>query len=76
MYLATLPKKIFIFSSVLYLLEGAVAMLTGSRSDFMLNIIIVLVYMTMRSYRNKKANGKYWFGKTPIILITILVPFY
>lgn len=76
MYLATLPKKKYLYFPVfLYLLEGAVAMLTGSRSDFMLNIIIVLVYMTMRSYRNKKANGKYWFGKTPIILITILVPF-
>lgn len=76
MYLSTLPKrKSLYFPVFLYLIEGMVAMLTGSRSGFMLNLLIILIYMIMRSYRNKKVCGKYWFGKTSIFLSIILVPF-
>lgn len=83
-YLATMPsKKKSIFPITIYLGLGFLAALTGRRSDFMLSVLIILVYFCIRSIPNvrkeitekkKEIQEKKWLGKFEIILGIIIGP--
>ncbi|PEC10790.1 O-antigen polysaccharide polymerase Wzy family protein [Bacillus toyonensis] len=71
-YLGTLPtkKKSFI-PLVLYVLSGCLSLAVGQRNNFVLNILIVLVYLCLRNYTDKKEK---WFGKKEIIACVCALP--
>lgn len=74
-YLATIPnKKRALFLIALYLSEGIVSMFTGSRSDFMLNILIVFIYFAFRTVRSNHTNEKPWLGKKEWIIAIVSLP--
>ena len=72
LYMATLPSKDeakkFI---VIYLLVGFLSLLIGGRSEFMLAIIFIIVYMFLR---NNIDNRQSWITRKGIIFVVILVP--
>lgn len=74
-YLATFPnKKRALFLVVLYLFEGVVSMFTGSRSDFMLNILIIFVYFAFRNVRANYTNDDPWLGKKEWLIAIVSLP--
>ncbi|WP_455537646.1 O-antigen polysaccharide polymerase Wzy family protein [Terrisporobacter sp.] len=71
-YLGTLPtKKKTIIPIIMYLILGVLSLLTGQRSNFVLNIMIVLVYLCLRNITDKDYK---WFGKKEIIITVCLLP--
>ena len=72
LYMATLPSKgeakKFIF---IYLLIGFLSLLIGGRSEFMLAIIFIIVYMFLRNYIDNKQS---WITRKGIILVIMFVP--
>lgn len=70
--LATLPsKKESIPYIGLYLLEGILMLLSGRRSEIMLNLLIVFIYIIFRHSLN--SNEK-WLKKKYVVYIAALVP--
>lgn len=74
-YLATFPNKKRAFSIIaLYLFEGVISMFTGSRADFMLNILIVFIYFAFRNVRAKNSDEVAWLGKKEWLIAVINLP--
>lgn len=72
MFLATLPaKKKALIPLMLYLLLGTLSLVVGNRNDFVLNILIVIIYFCLRNLTDK--NEK-WFGKKEIIVCMSAFP--
>lgn len=88
-YLSTFPsKRKSLFPVILFLTEGFLSALAGRRSDFILNILIVLIYYCVRSIsssesecENKKSERK-WIGKfewslgivsTPLLIVFMTI---
>ncbi|QCS53923.1 O-antigen polysaccharide polymerase Wzy family protein [Priestia flexa] len=64
-YLGTLPtKKKSAIPILLYLSLGVLSLIVGQRNTFVLNILIVLVYLCLRNLTDNNAK---WFGKKEII---------
>ncbi|MEW4265838.1 O-antigen polysaccharide polymerase Wzy family protein [Priestia megaterium] len=71
-YLGTLPtKKKAAVPLVLYLLLGGLSLVVGQRNNFVLNILVILVYLCLRNITDKKEK---WFGKKEIILCLSTFP--
>ncbi|PHG53211.1 O-antigen polysaccharide polymerase Wzy family protein [Bacillus wiedmannii] len=71
-YLGTLPtKKKSLIPLVLYVLSGCLSLAVGQRNNFVLNILIVLVYLCLRNYTDKKEK---WFGKKEIVACICAFP--
>ena len=83
-FLATKPsKKESILPIGLYLVEGIFSLLSGRRSGFMLNILILFIYFCLRNIKNRedlfsktrtwlKKGG--WIGKKEIIGAILILP--
>ena len=75
MYLATMPtgKKLYI-PIAMYLFEGTFAMMTGSRQAFMLNILIIVIYILFRRLiSTKKIIGGLAVSLPAIIILLNVV---
>ncbi|MGG4040959.1 O-antigen polysaccharide polymerase Wzy family protein [Bacillus smithii] len=71
-YLGTLPSKRKCFLPLLlYLSLGVLSLFVGQRNNFVLNILIVLIYFCLRNITDK--NEK-WFGKREIISCIFTFP--
>ncbi|MBT2616775.1 MULTISPECIES: O-antigen polysaccharide polymerase Wzy family protein [unclassified Bacillus (in: firmicutes)] len=71
-YLGTLPsKRNSLIPLMLYLLSGGMSLVVGQRNNFVLNILIVLIYFCLRNITDK--NEK-WFGKKEIIMCISAFP--
>lgn len=73
MFLATLPtKRKAAFPIILYLLLGTFSLVIGNRNDFVLNLLIVIIYLGLRNLTDKKEK---WFGKKEILVCISIFPF-
>lgn len=71
-YLGTLPsKRKSFFPLVLYVISGVLSLIVGQRNNFVLNLLIVLVYLCLRNITDKKQR---WFGKKEIISCIVSFP--
>ncbi|KQB91650.1 sugar isomerase [Geobacillus sp. PA-3] len=71
-YLGTLPTKRKCFLPLsLYLSLGALSLIVGQRNNFVLNILIVLIYLCLRNITDKDEK---WFGKREIIICLCAFP--
>ncbi|MCU5028588.1 sugar isomerase [Bacillus thuringiensis serovar brasilensis] len=71
-YLGTMPtKRKSILPLVLYVVSGGISLLVGQRNNFVLNILIVLVYLALRNFTDKKEK---WFGKKEIVSTIVSFP--
>ena len=76
-YLATLPKKKEAFWFILqYLALCAIKMVYGSRCDFILGLMFVLVYFVIRDRINNryKLEDVKWIGRKEIIITVFSIP--
>lgn len=81
-YIATMPsKRKSLLPVFLFLLEGYLFALTGRRSDFVLNILIILIYFCIRSLPKETEKLKVkseievkWLGKFEWCLGLISIP--
>lgn len=76
-YLATMPEKRKCLWLILqHLICGALKMVYGSRSDFILGLMFVLVYFLLRDKINEKngiESGK-WYGKKELVFTVVSIP--
>ena len=76
-YLATMPEKRKCLWLILqFLICGALKMIYGSRSDFILGLMFVLVYFLLRDKINEK-NGiedVKWYGKKELAFTIASIP--
>lgn len=71
-YLATMPtKRKSIIPIILYLGLGITSLFVGQRNIFMLNILIVLIYLCIRHATDNKEK---WFGRKEILLSVSAFP--
>ncbi|MGG3987023.1 O-antigen polysaccharide polymerase Wzy family protein [Bacillus smithii] len=64
-YLGTLPsKRKCVLPLSLYILSGVLSLIVGQRNNFVLNILIVLIYFGLRNITDK---DEIWLGKKEII---------
>lgn len=71
-YLGTLPsKRKSIIPMLLYVFLGVLSLITGQRSNFVLNIMIILVYLCLRNITDKDDK---WFGKKEIVATVCALP--
>lgn len=74
-YLATLPAQKKAWLPILaYLFVDGLSVLTGSRSDFMLDVLILFIYFCYRNILAKQTGTQAWFGKKTIIAGIISAP--
>lgn len=74
-YLATLPeKRKTVPVLVQFLLCGALKMVYGSRSDFILGLMFIVVYYVIRD-RIEENRDIHWFGMAEKIFTVISIPF-
>ncbi|MDE5415844.1 O-antigen polysaccharide polymerase Wzy family protein [Alkalihalobacterium chitinilyticum] len=84
-FLATKPrKKESVLPIGLYIIEGIFSLLSGRRSGFMLNLLIIFIYFCLRNKDNKeniyKSAFKWlpkkdkWVGKKEIIATILALP--
>ncbi|WP_262587933.1 O-antigen polysaccharide polymerase Wzy family protein [Staphylococcus sp. IVB6181] len=74
-YLATLPaKKKAWLAIAAFLLVDSLSVMTGSRSDFMLDVLILFIYFCYRNRLAKDTQTDKWFGKKTIITGVVLAP--
>ena len=67
-YLATMPtKKATMIVFLQYLVCSALKMVYGSRSDFVLGLMFIVVYF-------KDSNESLWFGKKELLFTIISIP--
>ncbi|MEB6548867.1 O-antigen polysaccharide polymerase Wzy family protein [Heyndrickxia sporothermodurans] len=73
MYLATFPNKRKSFIPLmLYLLLGTLSLAVGNRNIFVLNILIVIIYLCLRNFTDKSEK---WFGKKEVFICIGAIPF-
>lgn len=73
-YLSTMPtKKKSIIPILLYIIEGGIAAISGRRSIFMLNILIVFIYYITRNELASNYKEK-WFKKIELIISIGILP--
>ncbi len=72
-FLSTLPtkRKSFIPLS-LFFLSGVLYLFVGQRNNFVLNILLILVYLCFRNITDK--NRVIWFGKKEVITCLLSFP--
>jgi len=73
-YLATMPSKrgaTLVFLQ--YLICSALKMVYGSRSDFVLGLMFIVVYFRIRDRLND-SNGVQWFGKKELLFTITSIP--
>lgn len=83
-FLATKPsKKEAVLPIGLYLIEGVFSLLSGRRSGFMLNILILFIYFCLRNIKRKEnvdnknrswLKKNRWIGKKEIIGSIFIIP--
>lgn len=74
-YLATLPAKNRAWLPILaYLFVDGLSVMTGSRSDFMLDVLILFIYFCYRNYLAEKTQTPKWFGKKTVISGVVIAP--
>ena len=76
-YLATMPKKREALGFIgQYLFIAAIKMVYGSRCDFILGLMFVLVYFVIRDRINEKYNlaETQWFGKMEKTITLVSIP--
>ena len=76
-YLATMPKKREALGFIgQYLFIAAIKMVYGSRCDFILGLMFVLVYFVIRDRINEKYNlaETQWFGKREKTITLVSIP--
>lgn len=72
LFLGTLPaKKEAIPIIIVYIALGALSLLTGARSEFVLNCILVITYMFLR---NKFSPDDFWIDRKGKIALLVTVP--
>lgn len=65
-YLGTMPtKKKTVFPLFLYLVLGIFSLAVGQRNNFVLNVLMIVVYLCFRNVTDKDQS---WFGKKEIML--------
>ena len=71
-FLSCMPKKkeCKLFLN-LYLLDGFLALLSGRRVEFLLNIIAIIIYISYRHYKNKKEK---WINGSLILFLIVVSP--
>lgn len=70
-YLSTRPiKKLVLPVTAIYLAVNALSLLTGSRSNFMLNVLIIIIYFGLST----ATSNEKWFGKMEKMMVLILIP--
>ncbi|MEK4816077.1 O-antigen polysaccharide polymerase Wzy family protein [Macrococcus sp. FSL R5-0951] len=70
-YLSTRPiKKRVLPVTAIYLAVNALSLLTGSRSNFMLNVLIIIIYFGLST----ATSNEKWFGKMEKMMVLILIP--
>lgn len=73
LFLGTLPtKKECKLPIALYLLYSVLSLGTQSRNQFVLGVVIIILYLTLRQRMN---NTEKWFSKKMIMASVIAVPF-
>lgn len=73
-FLGTLPsKKKTILPLTTYLLTGILYLIVGQRNNFVLNILIILIYLCIRNLTDKTENN--WFGRREIVTCLVSFPF-
>ena len=73
-YLATMPsKRATMLVFLQYLICSALKMVYGSRSDFILGLMFIVVYFTIRD-RLKDSDEPPWFGKKEMMFTIISIP--
>jgi oligosaccharide repeat unit polymerase len=71
-YLGTLPtKKKSLIPLSLYVILGVLSLVAGQRNNFVLNIMIILVYLCLRNTTDKTEK---WFGKKELISCICILP--
>lgn len=70
--LSLLPsKKATVFLSLVYLFVGLPLFLCGYRSGFVLDLLVIFIYVVFRNYYK---NEKAWFGKKEIVFTVVAIP--
>lgn len=70
-YLSTKPiKKRVLPVIAIYLTVSTLSLFTGSRSNFMLNVLIIIIYFGLRT----ATSNENWFGKIEKMMVLILIP--
>jgi len=70
-YLSTKPiKKRVLPVIAIYLTVSTLSLFTGSRSNFMLNVLIIIIYFGLRT----ATSNENWFGKMEKMMVLILIP--
>ncbi|WP_371025209.1 O-antigen polysaccharide polymerase Wzy family protein [Paraclostridium ghonii] len=71
-FLGTLPAKRKSFIPILlYSILGILSLVIGQRNNFVLNIMIIIVYLFLRNNTDKKER---WFGKKELITCIVIFP--
>lgn len=72
-FLASEPKKRESLIPIsLYIIEGVFSLRTGQRANFMMNILIILIYVVICN--RKKLNARKWFTKKVVISCIVVFP--
>lgn len=70
-YLSTKPiKKRVLPVIAIYLTVSTLSLFTGSRSNFMLNVLIIIIYFGLST----ATSNEKWFGKMEKMMVLILIP--
>lgn len=74
-FLSTKPNKktTYLFLS-LYMIDGIGSLISGRRSIFLLNLIIIVVYIFFRQITNEDKNEK-WITKKMVSIFAVSIPF-
>lgn len=71
-FLSCMPtKKESVFLIYLYILEGIMSLISGRRVEFLLNTIIILIYIF---YRHNKNKDEHWISKRIILVLFLVTP--
>ncbi len=76
-YLATLPeKKKCMLIIIQYILISALRLLYGSRFEFLVGLMFIMIYFLMRDKLNVgcKETAKKWFGKKELFFTIVSIP--
>lgn len=76
-YLATMPTKrqcIWVFAQ--YIVVSALKLMYGSRSDFIVGLMFMLLYFSIRDRLNieKETNAQKWIGKNEKVFTVVSIP--
>lgn len=75
LFLATLPsKKKAMPMFILQIIYAILSLFTGRRTDFVLNMLFIVIYIIFRHYYNK--GEEEWIKKKQVVIAIILSPFF